>query len=172
MLQAKRRTGGRNNSGHITVWHRGGGHKRRIRLIDFKRSVRFIMSSDDSFSFSFPRLKCTQYSTIHTTHTIQYNHNTIQYNTIQYNTMHTTHNTITIQSQYNTHNAIQYTQCNTIQYNTHNTIQYTQYNTIYIIQCNTIQYTIQYTQYNTIQYNTITIQYTIHNTHNTHNTQQ
>ncbi|KAG9286521.1 hypothetical protein G9A89_014687 [Geosiphon pyriformis] len=34
---AKRGTGGRNNHGHITVRHRGGGHKRRIRLVDFKR---------------------------------------------------------------------------------------------------------------------------------------
>ena len=30
-------TGGRNNQGRITVWHRGGGHKRRYRLIDFRR---------------------------------------------------------------------------------------------------------------------------------------
>ena len=30
-------TGGRNNQGRITAWHRGGGHKRRYRLIDFKR---------------------------------------------------------------------------------------------------------------------------------------
>ena len=29
--------GGRNNAGRITVRHRGGGHKRRYRLIDFKR---------------------------------------------------------------------------------------------------------------------------------------
>ncbi|KAL2178593.1 mitochondrial 54S ribosomal protein uL2m [Thermothelomyces heterothallicus CBS 202.75] len=29
--------GGRNNSGKITVRHRGGGHKRRIRIVDFKR---------------------------------------------------------------------------------------------------------------------------------------
>ncbi len=31
------RTGGRNNQGRITVRHRGGGHKRRYRIIDFKR---------------------------------------------------------------------------------------------------------------------------------------
>lgn len=30
-------TGGRNNTGHITTRFRGGGHKRRARLIDFKR---------------------------------------------------------------------------------------------------------------------------------------
>ncbi|KAJ1942735.1 mitochondrial 54S ribosomal protein rml2, partial [Linderina macrospora] len=34
---AKRRTGGRNNTGKITCRHRGGGAKRRIRLVDFKR---------------------------------------------------------------------------------------------------------------------------------------
>lgn len=31
------RTGGRNNRGRITVRHRGGGHKRRYRLVDFRR---------------------------------------------------------------------------------------------------------------------------------------
>ncbi len=31
-------TGGRNNHGRITVRHHGGGHKRRYRLIDFKRT--------------------------------------------------------------------------------------------------------------------------------------
>ena len=30
-------TGGRNNHGHITSRHRGGGHKQRYRMIDFKR---------------------------------------------------------------------------------------------------------------------------------------
>ncbi|CAO3625784.1 unnamed protein product [Cunninghamella blakesleeana] len=32
---AKRSTGGRNNTGRITICHRGGGHKRRIRVIDW-----------------------------------------------------------------------------------------------------------------------------------------
>ena len=31
------KSGGRNSHGHITSWHRGGGHKRRYRKIDFKR---------------------------------------------------------------------------------------------------------------------------------------
>lgn len=31
------KTGGRNVNGRITAWHRGGGHKRRHRQIDFKR---------------------------------------------------------------------------------------------------------------------------------------
>lgn len=30
--------GGRNNTGHITVRHQGGGHKRKYRIIDFKRN--------------------------------------------------------------------------------------------------------------------------------------
>jgi len=34
-----RKTGGRNNTGRITVRHRGGGHKRRYRLIDFTGRV-------------------------------------------------------------------------------------------------------------------------------------
>ena len=33
--------GGRNNTGRITVWHRGGGHKRSYRIIDFKRTSKF-----------------------------------------------------------------------------------------------------------------------------------
>ena len=31
------KTGGRNNTGRVTSWHRGGGHKRKYRIIDFKR---------------------------------------------------------------------------------------------------------------------------------------
>jgi len=37
LLEKKIRSGGRNNKGQITMWHRGGGHKRKYRLIDFKR---------------------------------------------------------------------------------------------------------------------------------------
>jgi large subunit ribosomal protein L2 len=32
-------SGGRNNLGRITVYHRGGGHKRKYRIIDFKREI-------------------------------------------------------------------------------------------------------------------------------------
>ena len=31
------KTGGRNNTGRTTAWQRGGGHKRRYRMVDFKR---------------------------------------------------------------------------------------------------------------------------------------
>ena len=34
----KRKKGGRNNQGRITVRHRGGGHKQQYRLIDFRRN--------------------------------------------------------------------------------------------------------------------------------------
>ncbi len=37
LMEPKSRTAGRNNSGRITTRHRGGGAKRRYRLIDFKR---------------------------------------------------------------------------------------------------------------------------------------
>lgn len=38
LTEALRKKGGRNNTGHVTVRHRGGGHKRRYRVIDFKRN--------------------------------------------------------------------------------------------------------------------------------------
>ena len=38
LIEGLSRTGGRNNSGHVTSWHKGGGHKRRYRLVDFKRN--------------------------------------------------------------------------------------------------------------------------------------
>ncbi len=31
------KNGGRNNTGRVTTWHRGGGHKRTYRIVDFKR---------------------------------------------------------------------------------------------------------------------------------------
>jgi large subunit ribosomal protein L2 len=37
LTEPKTRSGGRNSRGHITIWYRGGGHKRRYRVIDFKR---------------------------------------------------------------------------------------------------------------------------------------
>ena len=38
LTTALRKTGGRNNHGRITSRHRGGGHQRRYRIIDFKRN--------------------------------------------------------------------------------------------------------------------------------------
>ncbi len=38
LLEPLAKTGGRNNQGHLTSRHRGGGHKRQYRKIDFKRN--------------------------------------------------------------------------------------------------------------------------------------
>jgi large subunit ribosomal protein L2 len=37
LREPKQRISGRNNQGQITIWHRGGGHKRHYRVIDYKR---------------------------------------------------------------------------------------------------------------------------------------
>ena len=37
LLAPLKKSGGRNNHGHVSMRHRGGGHKRRYRLVDFKR---------------------------------------------------------------------------------------------------------------------------------------
>jgi len=37
LLRPLKKSGGRNATGRITAWQRGGGHKRRYRVIDFKR---------------------------------------------------------------------------------------------------------------------------------------
>ena len=38
LVEKKSRSGGRNNAGRITTRHRGGGHKQRYRVVDFKRN--------------------------------------------------------------------------------------------------------------------------------------
>ena len=38
LLEKKNRSSGRNNNGHITCRHKGGGHKKAYRIIDFKRN--------------------------------------------------------------------------------------------------------------------------------------
>ena len=38
LLESQSHTAGRNSYGHITVRHRGGGHKQKYRIIDFKRN--------------------------------------------------------------------------------------------------------------------------------------
>lgn len=37
LVSSKKQTGGRNNQGRVTVRHKGGGHKQKYRMIDFKR---------------------------------------------------------------------------------------------------------------------------------------
>ncbi len=38
LTSSKKRISGRNNLGHITTRHRGGGHKRQYRIVDFRRN--------------------------------------------------------------------------------------------------------------------------------------
>ena len=51
LLVPKKRTGGRNNSGKMTVRHRGGGHKKRYRLVDFKRNKFDVVAEVKSIEY-------------------------------------------------------------------------------------------------------------------------
>lgn len=44
LTEPLKKSGGRNNKGRLTMRHRGGGHKRRYRIIDFKRTKRDIVA--------------------------------------------------------------------------------------------------------------------------------
>ncbi|MGB7764809.1 MAG: 50S ribosomal protein L2, partial [Candidatus Acidiferrales bacterium] len=37
LVETKTRTGGRNAHGEIPIWHRGGGHQKKYRVIDYRR---------------------------------------------------------------------------------------------------------------------------------------
>ena len=51
LLVPRKSTGGRNNRGKMTVRYRGGGHKRRYRLVDFKRNKFDILSEVKSIEY-------------------------------------------------------------------------------------------------------------------------
>jgi large subunit ribosomal protein L2 len=51
LVKAKKSNAGRNSAGRITVRHRGGGHKRRYRLIDFKRDKAGIPATVASIEY-------------------------------------------------------------------------------------------------------------------------
>lgn len=51
LLTDKRGRGGRNNAGKISVRHRGGGHKRRYRIIDFRRDKHNIPARVESIEY-------------------------------------------------------------------------------------------------------------------------
>lgn len=51
LLRPITKTGGRNNQGKITARHRGGGHKRRYRVIDFRRYKDGIEARVDSIQY-------------------------------------------------------------------------------------------------------------------------
>jgi len=42
LTEPKKRTGGRNSRGRISIWFRGGGHKQRYRVVDFRRDKRDV----------------------------------------------------------------------------------------------------------------------------------
>ena len=51
LLRPKKSTGGRNSAGRITTRHKGGGHKRRYRVIDFKRNKNGIPATVSSIEY-------------------------------------------------------------------------------------------------------------------------
>ena len=51
LLEPLHKSGGRNNRGRVTAFQRGGGHKRRYRLIDFKRDKRDIPARVDTVEY-------------------------------------------------------------------------------------------------------------------------
>ena len=51
LVFGKNKSGGRNNSGKMTIRQRGGGHKQRYRLIDFKRDKKDIKATVQSVEY-------------------------------------------------------------------------------------------------------------------------
>lgn len=51
LLRPKRKKGGRNNQGRITVRHRGGGHKQQYRVIDFTREKDGVAAKVNSIQY-------------------------------------------------------------------------------------------------------------------------
>ncbi len=51
LLESKKRSGGRNSSGHMTIRYRGGGHKRKLRIVDFKRDKKGIAAEVKSIEY-------------------------------------------------------------------------------------------------------------------------
>jgi large subunit ribosomal protein L2 len=45
------KSGGRNNTGRVSVWHRGGGHKRSYRMVDFKRTKRGVPATVERLEY-------------------------------------------------------------------------------------------------------------------------
>lgn len=51
LVRPLKKTGGRNSSGRLTVRHRGGGHKRRYRVIDFRLDNYGVTGKVDSIEY-------------------------------------------------------------------------------------------------------------------------
>ena len=59
LLEPLRRSGGRNVNGRITTRHRGGGHKRRFRQIDFRRSKEGVSAKVATIEYDPKKAKIT-----------------------------------------------------------------------------------------------------------------
>ena len=65
LTEPKPRTGGRRNSGDITSWFMGGGHKKKLRIIDFKRDKTGIPATVASIEYDpnrSPRIALLAYA--------------------------------------------------------------------------------------------------------------
>jgi large subunit ribosomal protein L2 len=51
LLEVKHRSSGRNNNGHITTRHRGGGHKSHYRIVDFRRNKDGIVAKVERLEY-------------------------------------------------------------------------------------------------------------------------
>ncbi len=51
LLAPLKKSGGRNSQGKMTIRHRGGGHKRRYRVIDFKRDKQGVAATVESIQY-------------------------------------------------------------------------------------------------------------------------
>jgi len=51
LTEPKKRSGGRNSSGHLSMRYRGGGHKKKYRIVDFKRNKKDIKATVVSIEY-------------------------------------------------------------------------------------------------------------------------
>ena len=51
LTEGLNKSGGRNNTGRVSIWHRGGGHKRTYRLVDFKRTKRGVSATVERLEY-------------------------------------------------------------------------------------------------------------------------
>lgn len=51
LVASKSKNGGRNNAGRITTRHRGGGHKQRYRVLDFKRNKMIVPATVERIEY-------------------------------------------------------------------------------------------------------------------------
>jgi len=57
LTETLKKSGGRNSYGHVTVRHRGGGYKKKYRLIDFKRDKRDVLAVVEAIEYD-PNRTC------------------------------------------------------------------------------------------------------------------